>query len=295
MKKILLVLAIGLLVASPALAYTSPGQPAGFVNDFAGAIDDTIEDSLESDIASFEQKTTHEISVVTIKSLGGDDIESYANTLFREWGIGKKDADNGVLFLVSIDDRKMRIEVGYGLEGALTDVETQHIQDDIVRPAFREGDYGGGISSAVSEIERAIEGEVISETSSSASSGGWLDAIFENLGGVIFFLFILGAFLESMLAPSKSWWLGGIIGMIAGGIIGAIATSWIVIPIFAALGLLFDYFVSRNYRPGRRDGGGDSSFFGGGWSSGSSSSSGGSSFGGFGGGSSGGGGSSSSW
>src|SRR3989339_611184 len=128
------------IVAQVVFAYSSPGQPNGFVNDFANVIDSTTKTNLEAEIQSFEQTTTHEIAVVTIKTLEGDTVENYANDLFKEWGLGKKGADNGVLFLVVVDDRQMRIEVGYGLEGALTDLQSRGILDNIARPYFKEGD-----------------------------------------------------------------------------------------------------------------------------------------------------------
>src|SRR3989338_9234013 len=133
-----------LFISSSVHAYTSPGIPTGFVNDFAGMVSAETRAQIDADIQAFEQKTGHEISVATVPSLGGDYIENYAEKLFKEWGIGKKGADNGVLLLISREDREMRIEVGYGLEGTLTDAESSQIIRNTLRPAFQQGDFDAG-------------------------------------------------------------------------------------------------------------------------------------------------------
>ncbi len=116
-----------------AFGYVSQGVPKGFVSDFAGMF--TLEQriSLEDKLAEFQRATGSEIAVVTIKSLEGDTIENFAVELFAEWGIGQFKMDNGVLFLISKDDRKVRIEVGYGLEPHLTDARTSAIWKIICR------------------------------------------------------------------------------------------------------------------------------------------------------------------
>ena len=256
----------------------------GLVNDFALVLSGDARLSLESQLAEFEKQTSHEISVVTIKSLNGDSLEEYANTLFREWGIGKKDANNGVLFLVALEDRKMRIEVGYGLEGALTDLESKHIQEDYVKPLFKESKYEEGIILGANKIKEAIAGEVVglpTKKSKSGINGSMIELI-------LFFGIFLLQWLMSMFARSKSWWLGGVVGAIFGVLVMLIFGWWFMIIILSVFGLLLDYVVSKNYQnnpnhPSWWAGGGG---FGGGGSGG---------FGGFGGGSSGGGGSSSSW
>src|SRR3989338_1634920 len=96
-------------IFAPALvfAYTSPGKPTGFVNDFAQMMTAEARTALEQRLTSFSQETGHEITVVAIPNLNGDTVENYADKLFQEWGIGKKEYDNGVLFLISRDDRKL--------------------------------------------------------------------------------------------------------------------------------------------------------------------------------------------
>ncbi len=280
-----------LVMPSLCSAYTSPGTPSGFVNDFANILPIELRKSLEDQLTKFAREKNHEIAIAVIRSLEGDDIESYANKLFREWGIGTKEYNNGVLFLVAIDDRKMRIEVGYGLEGALTDLESKRIQEDIVRPLFREEKYGEGIVAGVTSIMQAIEEEVL-PASSSKKQPSWLNVIERYGGELLFIIIFFFSWIASILGRTKSWWLGGVIGGVAGGIVAFITSAWIWLPLVVIFGLLFDYAVSKNYQSHQ---GNHPAWWAGGTWGGWDRWGGGGGFGGFGGGSSGGGGSSSGW
>ncbi len=300
--RVLRSLVVGLFFLLPicTFAYTSPGNPSGFVNDFAHVLTESEKGILENKIAAFNASTSNEIAVVTVKSLGGDYIEHYATALFQEWKIGTAKHDNGALLLVAVDDHKMRIEVGYGLEGALTDsISAQIIRDDLT-PSFKRGDFYGGITTATDDIIKVTKGEYVVNASNKANNDLFsFDTIF------IFIIIGIQAlvFISSILARSKSWWAGGVVGGVVGGgltIFGAFGLALfsgvVVTAIFVILGLLFDYFISKTYKGAVATGtsipwwagGGHGGGFGG-----SSSSS--SSFGGFGGGSSGGGGASGSW
>lgn len=131
----------------------------GYVNDFAEILDSTSRHDLESLITGIEKSTGVEIAVVTIDTLEGITIEEYAVELFEKWGIGKADEDNGLLMLVSLMDRKVRIEVGYGLEGIITDLEAGRIIDEIIVSNFKNEDYNRGIYDAVATISNQIYGE----------------------------------------------------------------------------------------------------------------------------------------
>lgn len=273
-----------------AAAYVSPGKPSGFVNDFAGILSADQKNALETKLVQFNKDTGEEVAVVTIKSLQGDTIENYAVTLFKEWGIGQKGKDNGVLLIAAMEDRQMRIEVGYGLEGALTDLQSNWIIKNQIAPAFKTNDYYSGLNTGTDSIISAVKSEatIPSDSSGNNSGGGgnlsnWFWAVF-----VAFFFAI--RVLAFLLGRSKSWWLGGVLGAIA-GIIVLIFTSILIgiisIIVLALLGFLFDYVVSKNYDKWKSGGGKGPWFFGGGGSGGGG--------GGFGGGGSGGGGSSGSW
>lgn len=293
---------------APAVLFAAiPSAPAsGYVSDFAGVLSSEQKASLENTIALFNASTTNEIAVVTVKSLDGDYIEHYAVELFKAWGIGTKKHDNGVLLLIAVDDHKMRIEVGYGLEGALTDsISAQIIRDDLI-PAFKRNDFYGGISLAVNDIIKVTQGEYIADTASSntAHSGS---ASGESTLSYLFLLLASGnvlSFIASLFARSKSWWAGGVVGGGIGlfltlfGFFGITLVGGVILSaILALFGFIFDYVVSNKYTQAVESGSsipwwiGGRGFGGGGYSN----SSGGSSFGGFGGGRSGGGGASGSW
>ncbi len=154
----------------------------GYVNDFAGLMDAASTSDLETLIDGVEKGTGAEITVVTIDSLEGITIEEYAVDLFEYWGIGKADEDNGILILVALLDREVRIEVGYGLEGVITDLEAGRIIDNIIVPNFKEENYNRGIYDAVVTISNQIYGEeelgtMGEEQGTSSSSGGFFSRI----------------------------------------------------------------------------------------------------------------------
>jgi len=225
-----------LIFASTVLAYYSPGSPVGFVNDFASLLTGEQKQALEQKLVQFEKDTSNEISVVTIDNLKGDTIENFAVKLFEEWKIGKANKDNGVLLLVAKEDKQMRVEVGYGLEGALTDAQSYWIIQNVMKPAFQQENYDAGISGAIDKIIAATKGEYVPSQSEKKIS--------LNIFDWFWFLLFLPIWLSSILARSKSWWLGGAIGALI-GLILIFVFSWIVgfiaILILTPLGLLFDY------------------------------------------------------
>lgn len=286
-----------LFLSTPVLAFELPElRPTGYVNDFATLLTPDEQHHLEEVLTTFHNETSNEIVLVTVPSLEDIPLEMYANKLFRTWGIGGQQYNNGILLLVVRDDRQMRIEVGYGLEGAVPDVLTKRIQEDTMIPLFQEQKYGEGIAKGIQVLIDASRGE-------------YTAAPQKNKRTFPAELIYLGAFLgihvlRMVLAPTKSWWLGGILGGLFGGILGylggAIVWGGVGLALGAILGLLADYFFSKNYQKtpdtGTHLSGTNGGFGGGFWGWGGDSdtdSSGG--FGGFGGGSSGGGGSSSSW
>lgn len=130
-----------------------------YVKDYAGIISPEIEREILRLGSELDQKTTAQLVVVTVDSFEGIPREDYALNLFRTWGIGDKEKNNGVLLLISYNDRQSRIEVGYGLEGALPDGKTGRIQDNYLIPYFKEGDYTGGIYNTYV----ALAGEIAEE------------------------------------------------------------------------------------------------------------------------------------
>ena len=166
-------LALVLGLATPTASSAPPAVPAaaraalevdvpandGWVTDLADVISARGEASLEALMESYKSGTGHEIALLTIPSLGGESIERYALEVAREWKIGSRETSNGALLLVAVGDREMRIEVGRGLEGGLTDAIAGRIIRDVIAPYFKGGDYEGGCRAGVEAMHAAIGGD----------------------------------------------------------------------------------------------------------------------------------------
>jgi len=270
----------------------------GYVNDFAGILDNASASDLEALITGIEQDTGAEIAVVTIDTLEGITIEEYAVQLFEQWGIGKADEDNGLLILVALAERQVRIEVGYGLEGVVTDLEAGRIIDEIIVPNFKNEDYSRGIYDAVVTISNQVYGEedLVTDGSdrepspvaagffSSIPTGCW--CCFPVFLFIVLIIFLVNLFRRRCPQCRRFWAL-------------TIKTKIIKAATYTAAGSKLverickycSFHDKKTVRIPRKTR--SSGFVGGsgGWSGGSS----GGSFGGFGGGSSGGGGASGSW
>jgi uncharacterized protein len=134
-------------------------RPRGYVDDFANIISEQVEYKIEGLLSSLEKVTTAQVAVVTVSSIAPYDIELYAVKLFETWGIGKKGKDNGVLLLVAVKERKVRIEVGYGLEGALPDAICKQIIENYIIPYFKKDNFSDGILAGVSQIVKYVARE----------------------------------------------------------------------------------------------------------------------------------------
>ena len=157
----------GLLVTLAFVVFTLPGplraQPevpdlTGRIVDRADLLRASTEAALDAQLAAFEDSTTVQIAVLTVSSLNGEVLEPFATRVFRTWGLGQAGADNGVLILISEVDRQIRIEVGYGLEGSLTDARAGRIIRNEMTPRFRAGDFDGGVLAATDAVMAAAQG-----------------------------------------------------------------------------------------------------------------------------------------
>jgi uncharacterized protein len=156
MSSVMVVLALAVTAGALDVPYLS-----GRVNDQAMMLEDTFEGQLEEQLRLLEEETGAQVAVLTIGSLEGDPIEDFSIRVVQTWKLGREGVDDGVLLLIARDDRRMRIEVGYGLEGALTDAQAGRIIDGLMTPRFREGDFEGGVGAAVDAISAAVRGEVL--------------------------------------------------------------------------------------------------------------------------------------
>ncbi len=264
---LLLLLATILSVCVQAQNIPARPNPPRLVNDLAGALSPEQRDILEQKLVALDDSTSNQIAIVLIKTLNDYPIEDYANKLFRSWGIGNKKNNNGVLILAAIDDHQVRIEVGYGLEGAIPDITANSIIDNDIVLSFKTQNYYQGLNLAATDLSKAAAGEYhvqrqrTNDDNNNSSGGGSLIGIIIIII-IIIFIFRRGGGSSGGGMMSRRGY-GGLGSFILGNMIGS------------AFG-------------GNRGGGWGSG--GGGWSGG-----GGGGFGGFGGGSSGGGGASGSW
>ncbi|MCX7727448.1 MAG: TPM domain-containing protein [Chitinispirillaceae bacterium] len=171
-----------------AFPFNIPEKPLARVNDYAKIFSSDFTFRLESLLHSFEIKSGNQIVVVTIPSLDGEEIESFAIKLAEKWKIGKKELDNGIIILVALQERKIRIEVGYGLEDKLTDAISSVIITKYIVPFFKNGDFEGGIESGIQKII-----EILSPTD--IESGGYVSSEKEAHLDSKFFIVIAIIFL----------------------------------------------------------------------------------------------------
>jgi len=163
MKKSLFLL-IFFLSCLPLAAYgLEVPRLQGYVNDYAGMISPSARSKIEEGLRAFEQSDSTQIVILTIPSLEGENIEEFSIKVAEAWKIGQQQKDNGVLFIVSKQERKIRIEVGRGLEGRLTDLMAGRVIDQVVKPRFKQGDFDGGFIAGISALIGATRGEFKAE------------------------------------------------------------------------------------------------------------------------------------
>lgn len=283
-----------LLLIIPAYAVDYP-SPVGYVNDFADIIRPADEARLNDLITDIERNTTVEIAVVTITSLQGEDIDMYAVKLFEKWGIGKKGTDNGLLILVAKDDRKYRIETGYGLEGTINAATAGRLGRDILAANFKQEKYGEGLYEAVLEVKALVEKDpdvVAKYASEGQESEGGLDSHLYTF--LLFITSIAFAIVPSILGKLKlEEGTKKSLSSILGVILLLDFFIFVILPfLFIVCLLVFVFCITILLALSGKIGKGGR-IIGTGWHSGGFGSGGG--FGGFGGGRSGGGGSSGGW
>lgn len=193
-------------------------KPVGFVNDYAKVMTSAKRADMDRLLGRLNEKSGIEIVVVTLKTFRPMTIEQYAVELFQKWGIGESGKDNGILILVAVEDRKVRIEVGYGLEGVVTDAQSKVIINDLMLPAFRQGNYNLGISSGAVMILRIIAQEYnidleLGKTPLASPSKGRKASPVGSLITLLFFIMIFGLRFGTLFfimgSGRRSYWSGG--------------------------------------------------------------------------------------
>jgi uncharacterized protein len=198
MKKTVVVLIIFFLTA---IAWSQDlPRYQGYVNDYAGMIDSRSAAQIEAVISSIERSTGVEIAVVTITNLESRFIEEEALRYLEGWGVGKKGEDNGLVILVDQQGRRVRIEVGYGLEGVLPDGLAGEIIRYEIIPRFKQGDYGGGLLAAIYKIGKIVGGETVAYPKTSRKRS--------NIGGLIYLLIIIFIIISAFSGRKRGSRLG---------------------------------------------------------------------------------------
>jgi uncharacterized protein len=202
-------LSAAVLFGAPAFAADASMPPfpelSGLVVDQAGILDTGTRQQLTDKLAAYDQQSGNQLVVVTVQTLDGYPIEYWGYQLGRHWGIGQKDKNTGALLIVDVAEHKLRIEVGYGLEGTLTDALSQDIIRNSIAPKFRQGDYAGGVSDGVDAILQVLGGQVQQvqqQRHKDQSSTFFL---------IIFLVFILLRVIMAGMRPGRMgsgwWWL----------------------------------------------------------------------------------------
>ena len=236
---LLLVCTLTLFVfGKPSQAFEVPTLK-GRINDYAGMLSPVTTKTLESVLTEFETTDTTQIVVLTIPSLEGESIEEYSIRVAETWEIGQKGHDNGAILLIAKADRQLRIEVGYGLEGRLTDATAGRIIRTIIVPELKAGRYDQAVTNGVAAMIQVVRGEFkdadTEKNENSRSSGG----------STAIFLFIFFSILTSQLGR-----LSRIVGMLVGGIlapifgVAAFSMTWPYFLLLIPIGFIFGYFVS---------------------------------------------------
>jgi uncharacterized protein len=288
---------LALLLCWAVAAFAAVAVPplVGRVVDQTGTLSSADVASLTQTIRYFEARKGSQIAVLIVPTTDGEAIEQFSLRVAEAWKIGRKKIDDGAVLVIAKNDRHLRIEVGYGLEGALTDVTTKRIIDEEITPKFKTGDFTGGVSAGINRMIRVIDGEKLPAPEPPHWQHTGLFDVSDMFNPFLLIpVFLLGGVMRSMLGRLVgSAVSGGVVTLVAWFLFGSLVAAMVAGAIAFVFVLFNDAVTSST--PGRGSGGGWSGgSSGGSWSGGGSSSSSSSDSGG-GGGSFGGGGASGSW
>ncbi len=228
--------------------------------------------ALEQRMAAFEREHGSQMALLIVQSTQPETIEAFSIRLAETWKIGRKGVDDGVILVVATDDRALRIEVGYGLEGVLNDATARRIIDEIILPRFREGDTYGGIEAGLSQLQRVVAGEPLPAPEPQSDDDSWTMSMDDGglMMQIVFGIVIASSFLRALIGRLAAGLLAGSVG---GGAAWFFSGSW-TLGLALALILLVGVAagggggISRGGRGGGMGGSGGGGSFGGGGASG---------------------------
>lgn len=210
-------LALALFVPVWAGAEVAVPPLAGHVTDLTATLTSAQKESLEQTLAAFEARKGSQLVVLLLPTTAPEGIDQYALRVAEQWKIGRAKVDDGAILVVAKDDRTLRLEVGYGLEGALSDIVSKRIISDTIVPRFKEGDYFGGIDAGVAQIIRVIDGEALPSPVNQRTEGP--QDLRQMLPFLLILVVVVGGFLRNTIGK-----LAG--SVVTGALVGALA--WLV-------------------------------------------------------------------
>lgn len=216
---LLLVVALG--AAAQELQPVPPLK--GRVTDLTGTLTAEQVSSLEKSLTSYEERKGIQLAILMVQSTRPEAIEQYSMRVVEQWKLGRRKIDDGALLLVAKNDREIRLEVGYGLEGALDDVKARRVIAEIITPYFRQGDYYGGVTAGMEQIQRILDGEALLTPSRRADSE---DDIRQAWPAALVVALVLGGILRRVLGRLPG-------ALVAGGVLSALA--WLVVGTLTAV------------------------------------------------------------
>ena len=220
-------LAAMLLLAGPAFAQDLVAVPplTAPVMDLTGTLTPDQVAALEAKLHAFERSKGSQVAVLIVRSTQPEAIEQFSMRVAEAWKLGREGIDDGILLLVALDDRKLRIEVGYGLEGAVPDAIANRIIDEDISPQFRRGDYYGGVTTGVDRLLRVIDGEPLPEPELDSPAQG-IPGLFSLLPFLLIFAMVGGGIFRRMFGRvGGALATGGLVGFLVWFLIGVLGLS----------------------------------------------------------------------
>ena len=194
---------------------------AGHVTDLTATLTPAQKESLEQTLAAFEARKGSQLAVLLLPTTAPEGIDQYALRVAEQWKIGRSKVDDGAILVVAKDDRTLRLEVGYGLEGALSDIVSKRIISDTIVPRFKQGDYYGGIDAGVAQIIRVVDGEALPSAASQRTQGP--DDLRQMFPFLLIVVLVVGGVLRHTIGKlAGSVVTGALVGVLAWLLLGAV-------------------------------------------------------------------------
>ena len=216
-------LALTLTLGFSGLASAQVAVPplAGHVTDLTATLTPAQKESLEQTLAAFEARKGSQLAVLLLPTTAPEGIDQYALRVAEQWKIGRAKVDDGAILVVAKDDRTLRLEVGYGLEGALSDIVSKRIISDTIVPRFKQGDYYGGIDAGVAQIIRVVDGEALPAPASQRTQGP--DDLRQMFPFLLIVVLVVGGVLRNTIGKlAGSVVTGALVGVLAWLLLGAV-------------------------------------------------------------------------